>query len=121
MRMKVFLITLVFLTLIILICNQFFKSWSLQHRNDRLHSERQFYRIAATQACLNLEAVIHAAEAQGFHYVEFGEDLEQQIISPVPYGTIRSVEVHIKPNPFLAPATGAMFHFGQDGCWISGE
>ena len=119
--MKNFSVALAFFTLILLLCYQLFSSSNLQHQNARLQAERQFYRTAVTQLCLDREAVIHAAETQGFYYVEFGENSEQQVISTVPNGTTISIDVHIKPDPFLAPATGAVFHFGQDGCWIFDE
>ncbi|MEO9515274.1 MAG: hypothetical protein ABJH45_22585 [Paracoccaceae bacterium] len=119
--MKKTSVALTLFTLVLLLFYQTLSSSSLKHRYDRLQSEQQFYKDAATQVCLNREAVIYAANAQGFYYVEFGEVMEQQFNSPVPNGTVISVDVHIKPDPFLAPATGAVFHFGQDGCWINGE
>ena len=120
MPMKTLSISLAFLTLILLLCYLSFSLLRVKLQRDGFQAERLFYRNAATQICLDREAVIYAAETQGFLNFERGEGMDAQMSTPE--FTIRSVQVYIEPGLFIfAPRSGTTFYFGQDGCWIPGE
>ncbi|MTI00951.1 hypothetical protein [Roseibium sp. RKSG952] len=119
--MKKALVVLSFLGLTLLLGYQSFQIIKFKHQRNRNASFREFYENSVEQVCLSKEAVIEAAVAQGFWYVQEGATALEPFDAPVPIGTVDLVKVHIKPDPFLAPRVFTTFSFGEDGCWIVGE